>query len=85
MENFDEEFVRVSQASIPSQLIDAAICDLISTIVQFSDESFDADWLNLTDYEVEFLVVRLLQELTRELQGQTLKSLLEKLRHDAVN
>lgn len=85
MENFD----RVSQASItnsiPSPLIDAAICDLILTITRFSDESFDSFCLNLTEYEVEFLVVRVVQKLTRELQGQTLKSLLTELRHDAVN
>lgn len=84
MESFNVS-QELSKTFMPSQLIDAAICDLISAITQFSDESFDSFWFKLTEGEVEFLVVRLLQGLTKELQGQTLKSLLEELRHDGVD
>jgi hypothetical protein len=64
----------------PSAQIDAAICDLIFAITSFSDGRFDAGWLALTDDEIEFLIVRLLQDLTKDLDGGTLLHYLQEIR-----
>jgi len=66
----------------PSLLIDAAICDLLAAVSHFSDENFDADWLNLSESELEFIVVNLIRLLTEELSGETLRLLLQKIRSD---
>jgi hypothetical protein len=69
-----------SKPESPSPLIDAAICDLLAAVSHFSDENFDADWLNLNESETEFLVVNLIRVLTEELKGETLRLLLQKVR-----
>lgn len=69
----------------PSPLIDAAICDLISKIAQFSDDFFDSNWNNLRQEEIEILVVRLLKALTETLEGRTLEFYLQQIRQDRTN
>ncbi len=74
--------VTPQEFSVPSPLIDAALLDLLSTVSQLSDDSFDYYWLNLTAREVELLVVALIRDLASNLKGEYLKSLLERIRHD---
>ncbi len=64
----------------PSTAIDAALCDLIQRITNFSDEDFDSAWFGLSEAEVEGLVVQLVQELTYTLDGKQLSGYLLALR-----
>lgn len=69
---------KYSQFSSP--LIDAAICDLIAAITEFSDDFFDSAWSNLQDSEIEALVGRLLRSLAETLEGQSLQVYLHEIR-----
>lgn len=69
-----------NKAISPSPLIDSSLLDLLSAVSQFSDSFFDSYWVELTEKETEYLVVRLIQNLITDLQGQTLKVLLEEFR-----
>jgi hypothetical protein len=60
----------------PSARIDAAVCDLISQINNFSDECFDSHWMKLSDREIEELAILLIQQLSRSLSGELLSDLL---------
>ncbi len=60
----------------PSTAIDAALCDLIQRITNFSDDDFDSAWFELIDAEVEGLAVQLLQGLTNTLAGKQLSGYL---------
>ncbi|MGV0028196.1 hypothetical protein [Phormidesmis priestleyi] len=66
----------------PSAQIDAAICDLFSAITSFSDNQFDASWSALTEDEIEFLIVRLIQNLAKDLDGDTLLHYLQEVRDE---
>lgn len=66
----------------PSAQIDAAICDLFSAITSFSDSQFDASWLALTKDEIEFLIVGLIQDLTKDLDGDILLDYLQEVRDE---
>ncbi|MBD2465728.1 hypothetical protein H6G89_32590 [Oscillatoria sp. FACHB-1407] len=66
--------------SVPSPLIDAAICNLVILVSHFSDDYFDSQWLSLTEKEIEFLIVELIESLASELNGETLILLLRKIR-----
>jgi hypothetical protein len=68
--------------NVPDPRIDAAICDLIQQIGDFSDEDFDAQWLHLTEAEVVELVILLVQDLSEQLNGKVLGQLLLKLREN---
>lgn len=63
--------------------IDAAICDLISTICSFSDNDFDCCWFAVTDNELENLVVKLLQDLEKNLTGVVLLRYLQVIRNSS--
>jgi len=65
---------------VPATAIDAALCDLIQRITNFSDDDFDSEWFDLSDAEVEGLVVQLVQELTNTLDGKQLSGYLLTLR-----
>lgn len=64
----------------PSPKIDAAVCDLIVCINQFSDKYFDAEWCKLTDVEIEDLLVKLLTLLAKNLEGKVLASYVNEIR-----
>ncbi len=68
----------------PSTAIDAALCDLVQRVINFSDDDFDAEWFSLSDTEVEGLVVQVLQHLTDTLDGKQLSGYLLMLLSTAV-
>jgi len=68
----------------PSTTIDAALCDLLQSVMHFSDDDFDSEWFDLSDTEVEGLVVQLLQHLTGTLNGKQLSGCLLMLRTEAA-
>lgn len=84
MANFSDQLPTLKSFGFesPSLLIDAAICDLLAAVSHFSDEDFDTDWLNLSENELEFIVIELLKALTEQLKGETLRLLLQKIRLD---
>ncbi len=61
---------------IVSGIVDAALCDLIAKIDGYSDDFFDAHWMQLEEVEIEALVALLLQHWTEQLSGRLLGSLL---------
>jgi len=69
-----------SPQETPDPRIDAAICDLIDRISQFSDETFNAEWIHLTEAEVIELVIYLIQYLNEQLRGDILSGLLLEIR-----
>lgn len=69
-------------SSTPSPRIDAAICDLINRVSGFSDTHFDSWYCSLTEEEVEELVVRLIENVTEELNGEKLAYFLFKIRQN---
>lgn len=69
--------------SVPSPLIDAAVCDLIAAITHFSDDHFDSEWIGLQEEELEQLTVKLLQRLAKTLDGGLLGYLLLEIRSEA--
>jgi hypothetical protein len=64
----------------PSPQIDAAICDLISQISNYSDSSFDAHWCALKEEEIEAMVVLLIKFLIEDLKGGKLAEYLSQIR-----
>jgi hypothetical protein len=64
------------QLSTPSSKIDTTVCDLIAKLSNFSDEHFDAEWMHLSDDELETLTIHLIQYLTQNLDGRLLAGLL---------
>lgn len=65
---------------LPSPRIDAAICDLLARLQNFSDSHIDISYIQLTELELEELTVRLIARLTYELQGQCLAELVSEIR-----
>lgn len=66
-----------------SRAIDAAICDLISDLSNYSDPYFDVQCINLSEDELNHLVVLLLDYWRSQLDGRVLASLLLTIRSDA--
>jgi len=71
-------------AMCPSPAIDAALCDLIAHLTNYSDNEFDTDAIQVTEVELEQLVVLLIQHLTSTLSGRQLSGYLLLLREQAV-
>lgn len=69
--------------SVPSQHIDVAICGLVAKISNFSDDHFDANWMHLTEPEIEALAIALIQHWTEQLEGRLLGGLLLAIREKA--
>jgi len=67
---------------IPSSQIDAAICDLLAKIQNFSDSYIDISCIQLTEKEVEQLVIKLIVYLTNELKGSLLAEIVSEMRDD---
>ncbi len=65
---------------IPSPRIDAAICDLLAKIQNFSDSYIDISCVQLTERELEQLVVKLIVQLTKELKGNLLAEMISQIR-----
>ena len=75
----------LSGSQIPSAKIDATICNLVLKINEFSDEDFDAYWLQIRDTELELIVMGLLEEVRQNLTGQQLVfHLLQIRQHDLL-
>ena len=64
------------EQSAPSTRIDAVICDLIAHIENYSDDDFDSQWMNLTNVEVEGLVVALIRHFIATTGGKLLSGYL---------
>ncbi len=71
------------QAGTPSPLIDQAILDLLTRISRFSDDHFDTEFVTLDEFELERLVVLLLEHWTDNLDGRLLAGCLLVLREGA--
>ncbi len=69
----------MSSTSI-SASIDAALCDLIAELSNYSDPDFDSQWLGLQEAELEQLIVLLLYYWRSQLNGRILAGLLLELR-----
>lgn len=65
---------------LPSPHIDAAICDLFAKLQNFSDPYSDISFVQLTERELEEIVVKLIVRLTNELQGKLLAELINEVR-----
>ncbi len=66
----------------PSVQIDIAICELVVFLNQFSDSFFDSAWMRLSDSEVDFLIVKLINHLKQNLDGRLLTEFLLEIRQD---
>jgi hypothetical protein len=64
----------------PSSKIDATLCDLVTRLSNFSDDHFDAQWMHLSEQELEALVIKLLQYWTEHLDGRLLGGILLEIR-----
>ena len=67
----------------PSTRIDSIICDLITHLETYSDDDFDANWMNLTNLEVEGLVIALMRHLIETVNGKLLSGYLLEIRQEA--
>lgn len=67
---------------IPSPHIDAAMCDLLAKIQNFSDFYIDISCVRLTEKELEQLIVKLIINLTNELKGTLLAEMVSEIRDD---
>lgn len=65
---------------IPSPHIDAAICDLLTKVQNFSDSYIDIPCVHLMEKELEQLVVKLIVQLTKELKGNLLAEMISQIR-----
>ena len=64
----------------PSPRIDAAVCDLLAKIQNYSNSCLDVSWVQLTEGELEELAIKLIVRLTNELHGQLLAELISEIR-----
>jgi hypothetical protein len=64
----------------PSSKIDATLCNLVIRLSNFSDDHFDAQWMHLSEQELEALVIKLLQYWTEHLDGRLLSGILLEIR-----
>ena len=76
-------FIPTQPQPIPSTRVDAVICDLITHIDNYSDDDFDTDWMNLTNAEVEGLVIALMRHLIETVNGKLLSGYLLESRQEA--
>ncbi len=60
--------------------LDAAVCDLLAGITQFSDDHFESDWMHLTDREVMALAVKAICHLQASLNSRLLAGWLLEIR-----
>jgi len=67
----------------PSTRIDSIICDLITHLETYSDDDFDANWMHLTNAEVEGLVIALMRHLIETVNGKLLSGYLLESRQEA--
>jgi hypothetical protein len=77
------DYVKKMNLGIPSTEIDIAICELVSCVSNFSDNHFDAFWLNLTEPEIEILVIKLISYLIKSLDGRLLMCFLLEARNSS--
>lgn len=68
---------------IPCTGIDALLCDLITHLETYSDDDFDANWMHLTNAEVEELVIALMRHLITTMNGKLLSGYLLEIRQEA--
>ena len=68
----------------PSTGIDLIICDLITHIENYSDNEFDSQWMNLTNAEVEELVIVLIRHLIATVNGKLLSGYLLESRQESA-
>lgn len=80
--NYSHNSVKELHLQIPSIHIDSAICDLLLIISSFSDESFDAEFINLEEHEVEEIVVKLIKTMTNNISGKILAIFLQEIRQE---
>lgn len=71
------------QSMNPSAKVDAAICDLVVKLSDFSDDHFNTQWMHLSEKELEVLVVKLIQYWTANLDGRLLSGILLEIREIA--
>lgn len=64
----------------PSAKIDAAICNLLARIYNFSDLDFETEAVGLREEEIELIVVRLIEEIRDNLTGRILSLHLQEIR-----
>jgi len=77
-----EIFIPTQPQSSPCTRIDLIICDLITHIETYSDDDFDADWMHLTNLEVEALVIALIRHSIETVNGKLLSGYLLESRQE---
>lgn len=69
----------------PSVKIDAAICNLLARIYNFSDLDFETEAVGLREEEIELIVVKLIEETRENLTGKILSLHLQEIRQTEQN
>ncbi len=73
------------QKGYQQALEDFAIAHLLTRLKTYSDADFDAEWMNLTQLELESLATILIRELTTNLKGKAIAGYLNALRHGSTD
>lgn len=69
-----------SQCAYQQALDDFGITELLTQLKTFSDANFDAQWLNISEQEVESLAIVLIKGLIANLRGRVIANYLDTMR-----